>query len=393
MGDVTYHQFSGVRNDVSAERFGNGDLVAADNCDLDTTGKLSRRGGYALQRAGASHSLFSHGALCVFVSGTSLLQLHADYSVSTLRSGLTADARMAYTHTVNDRIYYSNGYQTGVIDNEVSRSWGLTPPDYQPLASVGAGRLFAGRYQYALTFLRSDGQESGTGVAEVIDVPADSAIDFTAIPVSSDPDVTQKSIFVSAANGDVLYRALTLANSVTTASYNDDGLNLNSPLDTQFLDVPPAGHLLTYYRGHIYSAVGNLLLHSEAFGYELFDWRKYLPFDSRIRLLAPVEDGFYLATETSTLYLAGSTPDDIRVIKKADYGAIEGTLAYAPGNLVQGVTDPAPVALWTAPTGICRGLNGGVFTNLTESRYSFNARDSGAAVFRDSTSQYLSIVT
>jgi len=390
MADISYREFAGVRNDVSPERFKPGDLVSADNCDLDASGKLQRRSGYTQKLAGDCHSLWAEANICLYVSGTILKRLYPDYSSATLRGGLTANAPMSSCR-VNDRVYYANGFETGIVQNGVSRSWGMTPPAYQPLASVISGELNAGTYQYALTFIRNDGQESGTGLSESIEAPANGGISFSAIAVSPDPDVTHKCLYLTTANGEILYQAFYLANAATSASYIDNGVRLQSPLGTQFLQNALPGHLINYYRGRLYVAAGNLLFPSEAYAYELFDVRKYLPFDSRITLIAPVEDGVFIGSEKQTVFLAGRGPEDFELIHKAPYGAIPGALAYAPGSLVKQAQNQgeSPVAFWLSPQGVCLGLNGGALQNLTP-QYSFSAPAAGAGLFRRGVhSQYL----
>lgn len=394
MADISYGEFNGVRNDVAPERFGPGDLVTADNCDLDATGKLQRRQGYASVLAGDCHSLFSAGDVCLFVQGASLRRLMPDYASVSLRDDLTPPARMAYC-AVNGRIYYANGYAAGVIDDGQSRSWGLTPPPYQPLATAISGELSSGAYQFALTYLRRDGQESGAGLAESIDVGAGGGIAFSDIAVAADPDVAYKCLYLSTANGEQLYRALTLDNAATSASYTGDGVDLQSPLDTQFLQAPPPGHLIACYRGRLYVGVDQWLFPSEPYGYELFDLRGYLPFDSRLSLVAPVDDGLYVATQTQTWFLAGRGPDEFEAILKAPYGAVLGSLAYAPASLVKQAQNQgeAQVAFWLTPQGVCLGLNGGQLINLTQ-QYAIDPGGEGAGLFRRKPlSQYIACYT
>jgi hypothetical protein len=96
-------------------RTGMVDLVKGENIDLDETGQASRRDGYALKVAGTDcHSLFSDGVTCVYVEGDQFKQLYLDYTTSTLRSGLTVGARMAYW-AFNERIYYTNGVIIGYL--------------------------------------------------------------------------------------------------------------------------------------------------------------------------------------------------------------------------------------------------------------------------------------
>jgi hypothetical protein len=168
---------------------------------------------------------------------------------------------------------------------------------------------------------------------------------------------------------------------------------LQSPLDTQFLEPALPGHLLAYYRGHLLVALGNLLFHSQPHAYELFDVRQYLPFPSRLTLLAPVDDGVFVGTAQQTLFLAGRGPDDWEVQVKAPYGAIPGTLAYAPASLVKQAEHQgeARVAFWLSAQGICLGLNGGAVLNLTQ-HYQVSPGAAGAGLFRRGPrSQYLAL--
>ena len=90
------------------------DLAVAVNVTVDETGFISRRDGFLKVRDEDSHSLFCDGGDCLFISGDTLYRLLPDYSVETVRTGLSQGNRMAYTQ-VNDDIYYSNGVESGIV--------------------------------------------------------------------------------------------------------------------------------------------------------------------------------------------------------------------------------------------------------------------------------------
>ena len=377
---VEYRGFRGIRNTVSAERFGPEDLEAAVNMDIDDTGRTSRRNGSVsvLATAGA-HSLWAEGDLAVFVQGTSFKRLAANYVASTLRT-VTSGARMAYTSVIG-RLFYSNGIENGVVEDGVSRTWGLVPPTGVGIATATPGGLLAaGRYQWTMTYLRDDLQESGTLIAGVITLADNDGIAFSALPVSSDPGVVAKMIYLTPTNGDTFYEALVLDNADTTATYMNDGTELTRPLDTQFCQNPPAGQCVAYFRGQTLVAKGSVLYASLPYGYELFDLRKNFDFESEITLLAPVEGGLFVCTQTHNIFLQGLTPDDWQQQVKTAVGAIPGTLVYAEGkDIGEGV--PGVVALWLSQSGICMGTNDGGFNVLTDERLHTNiARSSGASV-------------
>lgn len=385
-----FKAFQGLRNDVTPERFKPSDLALATNMDLDNSGKLLCRDGYLKKITGAIHSLWAHDDICLFVQGVQLRRLNADMVSSViLRSDFSANYLASFCH-VNDKVYYSNGAQTGIYNNSGNRTWGIVPPVFQPLAQPAVGDMPAGNYQYAMTYVRDDGQESGTGIADQISITT-GAIDFTDLPISSDPSVRYKNIYLTEANGEVLYRAATVSNATTALHYN--GGILRTPLETQFLQHAPAGQIVSYYNGRMYVANGQWLYYSKAFGYELFDLREHLGFASNITLVAPVQGGMYIGTESAIYYMSGNEPQDFVLVEKANYGAVAGTLAYAPAKQVRVAVNAQEetIPMWTSKAGICVGLSGGIFINITQDRYGIESAAVGAALFRDDgeSSQYI----
>lgn len=403
---VKYEKFAGLRNTAPAENFALSDLQAGVNMDVDNDEGLMTRTGQTLRTAGAYHSLWAKDDICLVASGTALKRVRAlsatTYAMDTLRSDLTAGARLSYW-MVNGQVYYCNAHQTGVIKQGVNRTFGLARPPGQPAAVAIAGGLPAGRYQYAVTFMRNDGQESGTGLAGTIDLgnpltPAGpsafaAGIGFTGIPLSSDPTVSSKCIYITATNGEVLYRAMTIAAAATTAQYRNTGYDMRLPLNTQFGSPAPVGHMVAWFRGRMLMAQGSVLWYSLPYRYELFMLHKaFIPFEADINLLAPVEDGVFIGAD-KTYFLSGQSPEVFQSRVVAGYSAIPGTLAYEQGDyLGDGVA--GRTAYWASPRGHCVGTNGGSFKNITESRYSYRLGQRGAGIVRqvEGINQYLAVL-
>lgn len=98
-------------------------LAEAYNVDIDDTGRISRCKGYGLTaRTEDSHSIFTDGAACLFIYGTVLYQLNPDYSRTSIRTGLTSGAIMYYA-AIDGKIYYSNGYESGIYALGASSGW------------------------------------------------------------------------------------------------------------------------------------------------------------------------------------------------------------------------------------------------------------------------------
>lgn len=396
---VTYSGFTGLRNNIAEERFAVTDLAAAVNVDLDESGRLQRRDGYTSVMAGTKvHSIWSdeNEEVCLYVANGTLRRLLSDYTSVTVRASVT-DLPMAYTR-VNDLVYFSNEAVRGVYDIRAgaARGWGIIPPSpVGVIASVGA--LPGGTYQVTTTYLTADGRESGAGLAQAIDVGDGSSLVIT-LPVSADPQVVAKNVYVTTADGDVLYELTTLPNATTTTTYN--GGVLARPLETQFLREAPAGQAVAFYRGRMFVACGDALYASSAFGYELFDLREYIQLDSRITMLAPMLDkefsdasqnsGFFIGTERSCGILVGSEPGNFQYVPKTAQGAIPGTVAMVDGTLfADGSSTARLIPLWLTQRGICVGLPNMQVQNLTRAKYDFSATGQGAALFRHELSRYI----
>lgn len=388
-GLVSYAAFTGLRNTISHERLSATELEVGDNVDLDSSGRLARRAGYTSVLAGTYHSLWAddEGAECYFVSGTTLNRLNANYTATAMAT-LTSTDRVSYSK-VNDRVYYSNGVDTGVMDAGTARTWGLAVPAL-PGATATVGALPPGIYQFVVTQLRGDGQESGAGLAGAIELTASgNGIIFT-LPSAAD-EASYQAVYLSPPNEAVLYLAATVAvgeATVTCTGVGDGTL----PLLTQFLSPPPAGQLVAYYRGRMYVAVGDTLFASSPLGYELFDLREYAQLDGRITMLAPITDkevgdssrnsGFFIGTDKSCGVLVGSGPADFQYVPKTRYGAVEGALAFVDGSaFADAATGERDVPVWLTEQGICAGLPNMEVRNLTRTRYTFTASGMGAAVF------------
>jgi hypothetical protein len=388
---VAYQSFSGLRNEVTPERFTVSDLAAAMNVDLDKTGRLSRRDGYTSVRAGATHSVWAdpQQTMCLFVADGQLQQLNADMSATRLGALLAADSPMSFVR-VNDRVYFNNGTDTGVFENGAVRSWGLDVP-VLPGVAVGPGSMPAGSYQFVVTHIRADGQESGAqALAGVIDVPAMSSLTFELPSVPG--GVATQAIYLTTANGTVLYLAGLIGAVAGAWTYNNDTTELSVPLATQCFSPAPPGQLVTYYRGRTYVAVGDTIFPSQPFANELFDLREYIQLDGRITMLAPLVEkelydkgansGFFVGTDRSCGLLVGSDPNEFQYVPRVPYGAIPGAIDYVDGALFGDDSSGArDLPMWLSQQGICVGMPDFSIRNLTRSKYTFSATGQGAAVF------------
>ena len=376
-----YSSFQGLRNNVSAEAFSKQDLVTALNVDLDDALGISRRKGYSAPVTSAvDRSLWASGPVCLGVGSNTLKIVQSDWTTKTLRSGLTAAKELSYA-AVGDRVFYSNGAELGCVQNGAHRTWGLEVPGV-PVAAETGGTLLAGLYQYAITYLRDDAQESGASKAGTIELTAIGGISLTSIPVSTDATVDYKAIYLSPVGAETLYRTGVVANADTTFVIRESRKGA-SPLLTQFLSAPPAGDFIGYYGGIMLVAKGARLYPSEPYAPELFDLRKSVPFLSPITMVAPVKDSLWVGTDSQVLWLNGAAPEQWNFKVIADYGVVPGTLTYGDSELIgDGSASGEPVAFFATKRGLRAGHLGGRLINLDGDRFAYPIQERGAGVVR-----------
>lgn len=370
MAIQTYRQFAGIKNTVPEHELESTDLSRAVNVDIHDGGYASRRGGHVLRVVGSSHSLWASGGTCLYMAESALRRLKSDLTSELLLSGLSGE-RMRYADC-NGRIFMSDGRAALRFDHDVVGQWGIIPPPRQPAASpaVSNGALPKGLYHVAVVYRRRDGEESGTGKAVSVDLPAHGGITLTGIPVSSDPEVTGKNVYITRPNGKRLRLLTTIPNASTSFAITASPLELSVALRTQFKQNPPPCRHMAQHNGRMLIAVGSHVLFSDAYLPERFDpLRQSYAFMGNITLLAPFQDGVFVGTASAIYRLAGEDIAAASLVTVADYGVIEDTLAYMDRTVLGDGSVGGRIGMVTTTQGICVVGDEGLFTNLTRIRF------------------------
>lgn len=156
---------------------------------------------------------------------------------------------------------------------------------------------------------------------------------------------------------------------INRASYSWIPLTYVGPQTNKEFVAPPIGQLLTYYRGRVYIAVNDYVYYSEPLAYSWFNLAEnYFKLSSKITMLKPVNDGILISTENEVWFYDGTQPQEFMPRKVVDYNAIMGTAISITGKAINEVVNSTVVVFFTTPKGICMGLDGGKFSNLTEQR-------------------------
>mgnify|MGYP001767131063 CR=1 FL=1 len=339
-------------------------LRNAVNVDLTAAGTLQRRKGSALAQAGTDcHSLWSDGGTAFYVDGGTLYQ----YPRTALRSGLVPGRRVSYCETPAGDVIWSNGTVMERIRAGASAPLGLAVPNPAPTvtASMGGG-LHAGVYQVAITATNADGEESGATWPVQVSVADSGRIEITGLPGG------MTNIYASPVNGDALY----LAATTTASSYIIPIMGmLGQSLQTLGLQPMPAGEIVREHGGRLLVSSNSTIYYSEPFGYGLHNpLRGRIHFGDRITLLAPVQDGCYVGTETATFWLPGGDIEKTEIVELLPYGAV-------PGTDVE-IEDRAGLA-WMSARGLVVADAAGQAKNVQEGDVSIGSARVGATLYRD----------
>ncbi|ROH88006.1 hypothetical protein ED236_00490 [Pseudomethylobacillus aquaticus] len=377
-------QFGGLDNVNAPTEYGLERLAVAKNVDITAAGKLvRRRGRQRLHAMVIDAAVDCDNGTMLMQSGRDLYRLSKSLNPTLIRGSLQPSGLLSATK-VNHQVFWSNGVDTGVLnDNGSAEPLGIRVPAL-PAASAVFGHMPPGRYQYTMTYQRADGTESGAPVAGLLDIQ-DGGI-LVESPANAPSDAVFQNLYLTNANGTTLYLACTV-NVGMAMEYKGDTLDLVTPLRTQFCGPPPAFSTACHFRGRMYYAFGNVLWASMPHNYQLVDYTNgYIQLPESITLLAVVDNGIYIATETETGFCSGDDIEAFTYAQVLDYGAIPGTARQVDAA---SVSDEASgkAALWASLRGAVAGFSGGIAKNLTDRVYAYPAAKAGCAVLREQGGQ------
>jgi hypothetical protein len=351
------------------------------NYDIDDEGRIERRVGRDRVYTGSiqAGTLWSGKDRTLFVEGGDLKELlrmsNGSYAALTLHASVGVYP-MSYLE-LNGQVYYSNPLVSGVITKiGVSRPWGLPAPVTQPNLTAGGpgGQLAIGRYQVAVTFLTSDGEESGTGVAAEVEVTTDGGT----ISLSSFPPPPSGAAYVrvycSHVHGEGLYRVADLP--ANTSIYQIVAVSnvATALLRTQFCERPPAGQLLEYHNGRVYIASGNVVWMTEPLRYGcVHQGRGFLLFPKPVTVLKAVSDGLFVCSDL-TYFIQGFDTPQLKQREVLPYGGVYNTGVDLPNY---------DAVAWFSHQGITLGARSGEILNVMQDRVAVAQYGSGVMQVRE----------
>lgn len=395
---VEVTSFAGLNNVLPPERTPNEFLKVAENIDIDKSGGIHKRPGYSLKLSGNFHSLWGDRNNFFAVKDGYLVRIRDDYTTVNLIPYVGRD-RVSFTSidTSSDVFFTSKNY-TGHIIGDTVRSFGYQAPPATPhlVELTGSGSMDAGRYQVVTTYSDMNGEESGAGVASIIDIQAGSSIKLPNITPSPDNSVSTVNIYASMPNGDILYKVAATSNvtgSYIVSEVNNQGV---TPLKSFNISPAPYGAIIRYYRGRVYVADDNVLWFSSPFSLSWFNQQTdFFQFEQPIKEVMPVENGIWVGTTDGLYYLGGKEPDEMKINLVEPVKVIPGTGERIVGAYL--FIENTPIGykwLVTTDKGVFVCFNNGIALNMTETNVAFPDSNKGVSSFiqKDGINRYLTLL-
>ena len=318
-------------------------LRDAINVDIDDSGNIRRREGYTLLYSGIDiDSLYKR----YFREAGELKYLNDDNTATVIA---TVSGSVNYTE-INELIYWTDGSLNGIISVYVSKSLGIPTPQITGQEPVGGDIQTTYTYRDQVT-----GEESGAARGMV------NATSFS----KSGYDLIEWN---------------------TTG---DDGRFYDSSgriLETQFMNILPAGQIIEYYKGKMYVAQGSILWYSQPHRYGLVKTSEnFFSFPSRITICIAVDAGLFVVAD-KTYFISFNKNEEATLSDPSEDKGVEGTGLVLMGSDL-GLEDlgDTEVAYWFGEKGAMIGLPDGTVQNLTKERLavSDNTSQVGSSLFKE----------
>lgn len=252
-----------------------------------------------------------------------------------------------------------------------------TPPS--PLLSDGHGSLAAGKYGFAIAWMRGQ-LESGTSSMAQIDLTDGSCVEVI-FPLCLDPSITGVRLYITKPNGGELLRGETYPVSTTAVSLPLLS-ELGAPAPFRFCSPMPSGKYLAQWRGRLLTAKGKVLRFSQALAYHIHDERHdFFMLPQRITFVAPVEGGIWVGQVDHVVFLEGLSPSDLTLRKRASRAPVPGSAIIIDSDdgsdFQQGGN---AVVVWLADNGYAAGTADGSLVERSAGRLKGISGESGTSV-------------
>jgi hypothetical protein len=182
-----------------------------------TTGSGAVIGNFAFFRRGGAALTQHH----ILISDTGRIDtLSTGGALTAVSTALTAGAHYPDYAEANNLAFIVNGEDAVKTNGTTAWTFGLTAPATAPTLAAGAAGNHNGDYEARVTFIHTRGTEtaeSSAGPTSSVVTIANTQIDWTAIPVSADAQVTGRRLYLrNTATQTNFYFITEIANNTAT---------------------------------------------------------------------------------------------------------------------------------------------------------------------------------
>ena len=231
-------------------------VLKSVNAEFTKEGGIICRQGMSKQNVTALESIHSHFKSAHRYTGA-YTKMYRDLT-TTLLTGLSGNkfqfhASQPYVD-LKEWTFMTNGEDAGMKKDNGTNiyKWGISPAVTTCAVAVGAAGNPDGDYIYKIVYVNGNTNFESNGSPTASITVVNQKISLSAIPTSSDPQVTKRKIFRF---GGTLttYNLITTLNDNTTTSYTDD--TGDSDVGEELVennDVPPLANKLCEFEGSLF---------------------------------------------------------------------------------------------------------------------------------------------
>jgi len=358
-------EFKGLQNAQGLDGVEFGAFFESENVDITRDSKPTLRPGRVQVFDGAVRDMWGDGTRSLFVTTSGdLRELHTDETTSLLAPSITGTGRLVGVR-IAGTVYWSCGTHQGVVEGGRNRTFGIAP-----LSPVGVAvladseRLSPGRYGYAWAGVTAEGREGPVGLRGTFELNARGGVELVP-PIPAEAQVTRLRAYVTEPNGRKLFRLAQIEAPANTTEQGQRHVEVTPVLGMsrpplELVEPLPAFTCGGEYNGRLVVGYDDIVLYSDRFEYEYFaPDRNFIPMGSRVRVIAPVDSGVFVVTDSDHYFLDGPDIAAATLKRKAGYGGIANTLDYLEPkeHSFEGVEER--VAVWMGHRGPVFGLPNG----------------------------------
>ncbi|RMX08488.1 hypothetical protein D8I35_05265 [Corticibacter populi] len=326
------------------------------NFDITDTGRLHMRGQVKMVTSTPyKHLWYSHLHGDLFgMLGTAWVKIDPDdwscVELADLGGGWASHC------VLNGRVAVAGVDGIFTFDGQAATRLPIETPGMPALVRTG-GALESGDYGVAISWLRGSLESS---VSEVAYAALQDGGGLTVgMPYSIDPSITMARLYMTKPGSRVLLHA-------GDHAVNGDSVDIVAmPLlggapEFQHLDAMPAGRFLGHWKGRLVTATNRVLSFSHPMAWHLHDRRHdFVQFPQRITFVVAVEGGLWVGQVDHVLFLSGSQPDDLQVLRRGAKAPVYGSAILLDAELLGEVAGGSQAALWLAENGYVIGTADG----------------------------------